>query len=223
MQLASKIGLIRVESHIFKIGGQSVLCVKRDDRVENPPGTITRWHQENTCQALGRSPHQKYQADVGPSAAEIVRLLDRFSDDHNDDIGRFTMALALNWITAGTDAHSKNYSLLHAPGSHVRLAPLYDLASYMPYQRDPRSTKVKLAMKIGGTYRLHEIDAAHWEKWAVETGLSSSWVKSHMETLIRSVMDSLEPTRDAIAGKNDSPFLQKLADSIAESTRKCAE
>ena len=223
LQLASKIGLIRAESHIFKIGGQSVLCVKRYDRVENPPGTITRWHQEDTCQALGRYPHQKYQADGGPSAAEIVRLLDRFSDDHNDDIGRFTMALAFNWVIAGTDAHSKNYSLLHAPGSHVRLAPLYDLASYLPYQRDPRSTKVKLAMKIGGTYRLHEIDVAHWEKWAVEAGLSFSWVKSHVETLIRSVMDSLEPTRDAIAGKNDSPFLQKLADSIAESTRKCAE
>lgn len=82
---------------------------------------------------------------------------------------------------------------------------------------------LQLASKIGGSYRLHEIDVAHWEKWAVEAGLSFSWVKSHVETLIRSVMDSLEPTRDAIAGKNDSPFLQKLADSIAESTRKCAE
>ena len=153
MQLASKIGLIRAESHIFKIGGQSVLWVKRYDRVENPPGTITRWHQEDTCQALGRYPHQKYQADGGPSAAEIVKLLERFSDDHNDDIGRFTMALAFNWVIAGTDAHSKNYSLLHAPGSHVRLAPLYDLASYMPYQRDPRSTKVKLADSIAESTR----------------------------------------------------------------------
>ena len=150
LQLAAKVGLIRAESRIIEIGGKQVLCVKRYDRTIDPGGNIIRWHQEDTRQAMGRYPNQKYQADGGPGVAEIVGLLDRFSDDREDDISRFIMALALNWVIAGTDAHSKNYSLLHGAGNFLRLAPAYDLASWLPYQRDANSTKVKLAMKIGG-------------------------------------------------------------------------
>jgi serine/threonine-protein kinase HipA len=223
LQLASKVGLIRAESRILEIGGLRILCVKRYDRVENPPGIITRWHQEDTCQALGLYPNQKYQADGGPSAAGIVTLLDQYSDDRDDDISRFIMALALNWVIAGTDAHSKNYSLLHFEGSILRLAPLYDVASFLPYQRDPGSTKVKLAMKIGGTYRLHQIGATHWNQWAEEAGLSPDWVKAAVETLIQGVIGSLETTRNVIAETHDSPFLHKLADAIAERARKCVE
>ena len=223
LQLASKIGLMRAESRVLDIGGKSVLCVKRYDRVEDPAGGITRVHQEDSCQALGRYPHQKYQSDGGPSAAGIEILLDRFSDDRFDDIARFTMALALNWVIAGTDAHSKNYSLLHAPGSYVRLAPLYDLASNLPYQRDPKSTKVKLAMKIGGTYRLHQIHAGHWRKWAVEAELKPDWVMAIVETLIKGVMEALEPTQNAVAATNNSPFLRELTDAIAGHARRCAE
>jgi len=58
-------------------------------------------------------------------------------------------------LIAGTDAHAKNYSLLLS-GPQVRLAPLYDVASILPYDEfDLR--KVKLAMKIGGEYKLSQI------------------------------------------------------------------
>jgi len=132
------------------------------------------------------------------------------------------MALALNWIIAGTDGHSKNYSLLHSPGSCVRLAPLYDLASYLPYLRDPKSKKVKLAMKIGGTYRLHEINRHHWVKWAAEAGLPPGRVTALVETMIHQVRESVEPTRMAVAEMNDCPFLGKLADAIFVRAQKCA-
>ena len=223
LQLAAKVGLMRAESSILEIGGKKVLCVKRYDRTLDPDGKIVRWHQEDTCQAMGGYPNQKYQADGGPGAAEIVGLLDRYSDDREDDTSRFIMALALNWVIAGTDAHSKNYSLLHGAGNFLRLAPAYDLASWLPYERDTHSTKVKLAMKIGGTYRLHQIDAARWNQLAVESGLPSNWVMVNLQTLVHAVIDSLEPTRDAIAETNDSPFLHKLADAIAVRARKCAE
>lgn len=98
LQLTAKVGLMRAESKIMQIGEKRVLCVKRYDRSATASGNITRWHQEDLCQALGRYPNQKYQADGGPSAAEIVKLLDRFSDDRSVDIRRFIMALALNWV-----------------------------------------------------------------------------------------------------------------------------
>ena len=62
---------------------------------------------------------------------------------------RFADALIWNWLIAGTDAHAKNYSLLLA-GGQVRLAPLYDIASALPYGTHER--KLRFAMKIGGDY-----------------------------------------------------------------------
>jgi serine/threonine-protein kinase HipA len=223
LQLAANVGLMRADSGILEIRGNRVLCVKRYDRTVDPAGTMIRWHQEDTCQAMGRYPNQKYQADGGPGAAEIVGLLDRFSDDRDDDISRFIMALALNWVIAGTDAHSKNFSVLHGAGNFLRLAPAYDLASWLPYERDANSTKVMLAMKIGSTYRLHQIAVSHWNQLAVESGLHPSWVTACVQTLVQGVIDTLEPTRNAVAEMNDCPFLHKLADAIAKRARKCAE
>lgn len=223
LQLAAKSGLMRTESRIMETGGKRVLCVRRYDRGVDGSGNITRWHQEDICQAMGSYPNQKYQADGGPSAAEIVRLLDRYSDDRSDDIRRFLMALALNWVIAGTDAHSKNYSLLHAPGGFVRLAPFYDLASWLPYERDANSTKAKLAMKIGGTYRLHEIDGNHWSKWAEEADLDSVWVKACVLTLVEGVEQSVDAVRDCITRTHDVPFVHELSRLIMERVRSCAE
>ncbi len=223
LQLAAKVGLMRAESQIMQIGEKRVLCVKRYDRSASASGDITRWHQEDLCQALGRYPNQKYQADGGPSAAEIVKLLDRFSDDRSDDVSRFIMALALNWVIAGTDAHSKNYSLLHAPGNFVRLAPFYDLASWLPYERDPNSTKVKLAMSIGGTYRLHQIDGSRWRKWAGEAGLDTSWVKACVLALVDHVIRHVVSVRDSLFEDSDHPFIGQLVQSIEERATKCAD
>lgn len=223
LQLAAKSGLIRAESSILDIAGKKILCVKRYDRVMDGDGNILRIHQEDTCQAIGRYPNQKYQADGGPSAAEIVKLLRQFSDDPSVDVSRFIMALAFNWVIAGTDAHSKNYSLLHGQGSFLRLAPFYDLASFLPYQRDPNSTKVKLAMKIGGSYRLHEIDAAHWRKWALEAELTPGWVEAHVQALVQAVSESLQATKNLVAEAHDSPFLEKLTVAIAERATRCEE
>ena len=50
----------------------------------------------------------------------------------DDAVWRFADALIWNWLIAGTDAHAKNYSLLLAE-DQVRLAPLYDVASALPY------------------------------------------------------------------------------------------
>lgn len=223
LHLAAAIGLSAAESRILEVAGGNVLCVKRYDRVLNPARhEIVRVHQEDTCQATGRYPHQKYQPDGGASAAEIVSLLDRFADDPRDDIDRFVMALALHWVIAGTDAHSKNYSLLHGPGSFLRLAPLYDVASFLPYRKDPKSSHLKLAMKIGGTYRLHQIAAAQWRKWALEANLSPERVVVLVTTLIERLAAALEPTRDAVAQTSASPFLHQLADRIAERAQICA-
>jgi serine/threonine-protein kinase HipA len=221
LQLAAASGLPSASSSIIPIGSGRVLCVKRYDRHMGSSGEILRIHQEDACQALGRRPDQKYQNEGGPSAADIVGLLERFSNDPTDDVLRFVMALAFNWIIAGTDAHSKNFSHLHAHGSAMRLAPLYDLASWLPYERDPNSTKVKLAMKIGGSYRLHEIDGVHWRKWADEAGLRGDGVIELVRLTVRRVLESLPALGGAMIANHDAGFVEKLAALIQERARKC--
>jgi serine/threonine-protein kinase HipA len=221
LQLAAKTGLMRAESSILQIDGSRVLCVKRYDRTMDPHGNIIRWHQEDTCQATGRFPNQKFQNDGGASAAEIIGLLERFSDDREDDTSRFIMALALNWVIAGTDAHSKNYSLLHVPGNFLRLAPFYDLASWLPYERDANSTKVKLAMKIGGTYRLHDIDGSRWRKWAEEAKQRPDRVMACVETMVDRIIESVDTVLAEISESHDAPFLHDLARRISERAQAC--
>ena len=87
-----------------------------------------------------------------------------------DDLWGFFDALAFNWLIAGSDAHAKNYSLLLA-GTQSRLAPLYDVASFLPYDKS-KGHKISLAMKIGGDYRLRRTDRpGAWDKTADEMGL----------------------------------------------------
>ncbi|WP_211882774.1 HipA domain-containing protein [Pseudarthrobacter albicanus] len=76
----------------------------------------------------------------------------------------------------GTDAHAKNYSLILSEGT-VRLAPLYDVASYLPYATTgPDAKPVRLPMHIGGEYRIRAIRRSHWELLADKTGLDREQV-----------------------------------------------
>lgn len=220
LQLAAQIGLMRASSEILKIAGLKVLCVERYDRIMDN-GTLVRIHQEDTCQALGKGPGQKYQNEGGPSAAGIVNLLDRYSDDRIEDILGLVMALAFNWVIAGTDAHSKNYSLLHGKGSVLRLAPFYDLISHLPYQSDPKSSHVRLAMKIGGTYTLRRIGAKQWHKWLEEAGLSPMWLESVVRLVVERISENLDVTKNEIAKENDCPFLHLLANKIHVRALEC--
>ena len=115
-----------------------------------------RLHQEDVCQALGVSPHRKYQNEGGPGPEDIVSLLIRESNEPETDVAAFLDALALNWVIGGTDAHAKNYSLLLSAGS-VRLAPLYDLISILPYPRSVPYREAKLAMRVDREYPLWKI------------------------------------------------------------------
>src|SRR5690606_12352759 len=106
----------------------------------------------------------------GPGVADIVTLLRTHSSSREDDVQAFIDAILFNWLIGGTDAHAKNYSLLIGASPRVRLAPFYDVASILPYDRTDLH-KVRLAMKLGGEYRLREIDVRHVRGLAGEARL----------------------------------------------------
>jgi serine/threonine-protein kinase HipA len=79
--------------------------------------------------------------------------------------GTFLDAVYYNWLIGGTDAHAKNYALLIASAGQVRLAPLYDIASILPYP-DIDTQKARSSMKIGNEYRVRNIGKYQWQKLA---------------------------------------------------------
>ena len=153
LMLARSLRLPAAQSKVMRFKEEIAIVIERYDR-QHKGNDIVRVHQEDICQALGTMPTKKYQNEGGPSATNIVELLRNYSTDREDDLDTFVAALGFNWLIAGTDAHAKNFSLLLG-ARRVRLAPLYDVASILPYDEFDMH-KVKLAMKIGGEYKLDQ-------------------------------------------------------------------
>lgn len=219
MDAASRAGLSVARTHIEHFGPESAIVVERYDRFRRNDH-LTRIHQEDMCQALGVLPTDKYQKDGGPSPERIVNLFRQAMRpaDADDAIWRFIDALAWNWLLVGTDAHAKNYSLLLA-GDQTRLAPLYDIASALPYESNER--KLKLAMKVGGDYRIWPRRNL-WARAAAEMGLEADAVVERVRALADkapaclSDAASSRPVRDL---KRELP--PRLVDLVARRARVC--
>jgi serine/threonine-protein kinase HipA len=182
---------------------------------------ILRLHQEDLCQALGVPPTRKYQSEGGPSPEDIVALLAESSDRPDEDVATFVEALALSWLTEGTDAHAKNYSLLHSAGGRTRLAPLYDVASALPY-KDLDFQRLKLAMKIGGKYRLRDIGAHEWKKFAKAARLPEDEVTGRVVRLASELIDRIGSVRARVEASGvRHPIVRKLEGTLRARAIQC--
>lgn len=136
------------------------------------------------------------------------------------NVNRFVDALAFNWIIGGTDAHAKNYSLLISSGQ-VRLAPLYDLASALPYE-GMYLPKLRMAMKIGGEYRLEGITGRHWRRFADESRLDPEAVVSRITDLATRAPGAFARAAEVEAVRVLSSELpRRLVEGIRARARAC--
>jgi serine/threonine-protein kinase HipA len=222
LQLALRLGLHTTRSWTERIGNVSVIIVERFDRVEIG-GRIKRIHQEDTCQALGRMPDTKYQSQGGPSAREIFTLIRDHSAKLEEDVDRFLDALIYHWLIGGTDAHAKNHGFLLAGAGQIRLAPLYDLSSCLPYPREIPPKKAKLAMKIGGDYLLWKIGKDHWGNAAREWKLDPGRLFDRLIRMASAMPDAAREVGDTIAipDKTQRDWLRKLVAEIGDRAHDC--
>jgi serine/threonine-protein kinase HipA len=195
--LAREMGLKAAASTVIHADGQPVIVIDRYDRLVRN-GHFVRIHQEDFCQALAILPDLKYQNDGGPSAKAIAGVLKDSSSEVMTDLWRFAEALAFNWLIAGTDAHAKNYSLLLAARAQVRLAPLYDLASSLPYLAEVNPHKAKLAMKIGSKYKIKDVVGRHWSAFARELGLPPAELLERIGTMASLIPDAATRVADSM-------------------------
>jgi len=191
LRLARELGMETATSDLWTFAGEQALVVRRYDRLRREDGTWIRIHQEDAGQALAVSPLRKYEREGGPGAPAIVQLLLEESSDPDADVGAFFDALAHNWVMGGTDGHGKNYSLLIRPGS-VRLAPLYDLISILPYPHFVHPRAAKLAMRVHREYALSKIRRRHWEGLAAQCRLDPEPVVERMREVVAATPEALE-------------------------------
>lgn len=216
-------GLSAAATSIRQFEDQSAVVVERYDRAWKGR-ELVRIHQEDLCQAQGVPPDRKYEADGGPSAADMVELIRGVMAPSVAAVAvdQLIDALAWNWIIAGTDAHAKNYSIL-LRGKEVRLAPLYDVASALPYP-NVFAPKLKLAMKLGGEYQLRAHSRRSWIRTADEMSLDATAVVDRVRALARRAPDAFVDAAGADEVRRiESPLGSRLVDAVAERAEHCVK
>lgn len=159
LEVARAAGLHAVNSDLVSIGDTACLVVERYDRSATST-TVHRIHQEDSCQALGRLPTNKYEfasrrrLGGGPELVDIANLLEQRGLDPATEKTRLLEMVTFNVICANADAHGKNVSVLHPTAESITLAPIYDVVpTGMWEQLNPDA-----AMTIGGRTRLVSVD-----------------------------------------------------------------
>jgi serine/threonine-protein kinase HipA len=219
LMIADGLGLPAARSRVMRFEKEIAIVIERYDR-QFQGNDVVRVHQEDICQALAIMPTKKYQNEGGPSAIDIIELLRTYSTARDEDIDTFVTALGLNWFIAGTDAHAKNFSILLG-NQRVRLAPLYDVASILPYDEfDLR--KVKLAMKIGGEYKLSQVGLRQWQKLAREIRMNADELIELLAYVAKVLPHEINAasTRACKEGL-DAPIIDRLTSQLIERAAEC--
>lgn len=220
LRLAGRLALSVATSSVLDVGGIPVICSTRYDRQTNAKGQVVRLHQEDLCQVLGVHPRQKYENEGGPSAVRIAQALTQFSTAPDADRRRFVQALAYNFAIGGTDAHAKNYAVMLLR-KQVRLAPLYDIASILPYAGTEKG--IKLAMKIGGRYEMDRIHLGNWNAFSAEVGLDAEQTIADMRDIVfRLPGEALALLHQCRAEGLASPHLDTLVDALWQRAKALA-
>jgi serine/threonine-protein kinase HipA len=236
--LMREFGLPIADADILTYGKQTVLSVKRFDRrwigaadadVLRPQfhakagQWIVRLPQEDFCQATGRSPIEKYEADGGPTSEEILEILEG-SESRDTDRAHFALAQLAFWLLAATDGHAKNFSIFHRVGGAFGMTPLYDVLSAWPVI-GPGANQLpiqdaKLAMAVRGKsrhYRLREIHSRHWHELALRIGIPGLWGR------MRNLVESADARVAVVRARLPSRFPERVIDAIAAGVKQQAQ
>ncbi|MDX6264482.1 MAG: serine/threonine-protein kinase HipA [Kribbellaceae bacterium] len=211
LRAAQLCGLPAAATELLAGDRYEVLISHRYDRHQDSDGRWRRLHQEDFCQALSISPSKKYQSDGGPGPDQLGDLLAGRSLGAHRRANLQTLYdyLVFNVAIAATDAHAKNFSLLLSARS-VRLAPLYDVASYLPYDH---GRGLRSAMKIGTTWEMAGVSEQDWIAVGKRLGLTSD----ESVTRMRSIRSRIPAAFHQAAAESGIPAsLKSRASWIAE-------
>jgi serine/threonine-protein kinase HipA len=217
LRLARRVGIVAAEAAVGHFEDETAIVVTRYDRERGADGTIRRFHQEDMCQALGVHPANKYQSDGGPSFEQIANEVLRYATDPDADEARLADMMAFNFLVLGTDAHAKNFSIIHLPRRRMYLAPMYDVLSYAPYDDDEHERRrLRMAMKIGGYYKFDQIQPRHWERQATLMNMDPREMVARVQEMSEKIPDAMsDVVKECRAHGLTEPILDRMLDGIS--------
>jgi serine/threonine-protein kinase HipA len=207
------------ETEYVEFAGQPAIVVSRFDRVQLASGVVRRIHQEDFAQATGRLPESKYEEDGGPTARDMAQILRNHASTPESELRQLADFALVNYAAAAPDGHGKNISIRILPDGDVRMAPLYDLASGLPY--DKATVDRRLALAIGGERRVDRIHEAQWSRAARELGVPEALLRDRARQLLTAFPDAFH---DALVEVGTPEALDVWAHSyqpLAEHTTAC--
>ncbi len=217
LKIAKAFGLPTAEAEIQQFNDVKALVVERfDRRWSSDRKQLLRLPQEDICQALGRSPSLKYQADGGPGIAEIMQIL-LGSSSANGDRELFFRSQVLFWLLAATDGHGKNFSLHLESENRYRLTPFYDIISAYPLMETvalPRQ-KAKMAMAVRGKrnyYYWDRIQPRHF----IATAKAVDFPSERAEQIVWKMLRQVESIVAQVSATLPQNFPNHVKDPIFE-------
>jgi serine/threonine-protein kinase HipA len=104
---------------------------------------------------------------------------------------------------------------------YVRLAPLYDLLSTLPYKKQMTYRKLKLAMRVDREYLVWKIRKRHWEGLALGCGLDPRPVVERADELLAAIPDAARTTAAKLKGEGlPSESVDLIEQTIAEHSQE---
>ena len=208
-----------------QFGDSKVLVVERFDRKRSNDGSYwLRLPQEDMCQALGKAPSLKYEADGGPGIADILKVL-RGSSLSKQDRTVFLKVQILFWMLAAPDGHAKNFSLFHEKSGIYRMTPIYDVLSAWPIigekagQLSWHDTKLAMAFRSKSThYKMKDIHPRHFYAVAEKFGLGDE-----IETVIDEILTETPEVLKSMVTILPDDFPQQVADTIFDGLQASAD
>lgn len=219
LTLLEEFGLKVAKTKIETFGKRRVLVVERFDRLWRGGAELLRLPQEDCCQALGIPPARKYQSEGGPSAVEILKLLQQ-TDEPFEDQSAFFKALIVFWLIGATDGHGKNFSIFLRPGGRCDLTPFYDVLSAQPAfdKRQIPHKSFRLAMSAGKSrkYKILEISGRHF----VETGLEGGMGPAIIRATIHEVLGQAETASQQALARMPEDFTTQIHESVTAAIKQ---
>lgn len=218
MRAAALVGIDVAETQFLPFDKDTwALVVERFDRTVDEQGAILRVHQEDFAQALGRRPEHKYEARGGPTARDMVGLVQRESTDLVSDRLALADFLIINVVAGAPDGHAKNIALIRGRGGSV-IAPLYDLATGLAY--DARTVDRSAALSVGGERWASRMYARQWDKAAALLRVDAEAMRRRVAQLATDFPAAFEA---AISEARDAPGIEDVAErTLARLEDHCA-
>lgn len=222
MRAASALGLDVAHTEFTRFGAdEPAIVIERYDRVILDDGGVLRLHQEDFCSASGRLPSKKYEAHGGPGLADLARIVEQNSRGHTAAslaaLGDFA---AVNYVAGAPDGHSKNVSLLLLP-NEIKVAPLYDLATSLPYDSDPGLREV--AIGIGGRRKFGQVLGRHWDRAAAVLGIPAEQYRTTAREMAGRFPDEFSDALTKVGTPEAEEVRRRSIDRIARHTRQLTE